>query len=384
MKTKIKNKDDFTRTLEVIVPWDMLKDDFSKYFKDQSRKYEIPGFRAGKVPVHIVKKNIGPAIEANFAEASLNKYYMKALDEIKVNPINQAQITDLDFKENSDLKFSAEFEVRPEFELPKNYSKNIKVDINKYLVSDKDLEHSLNELNIKNKKVISLKINNTELKNFDNIVYNGDPITLYKKILKGNISFKNRLLTSNVKISMGLYVLFFGTKVKYKDVPHRSIIFCKRFRELLSDIFNAKHLSNDFSLYLHRPTATDINFAPNDCDSFYVLSPVPNLALFNDWDSKEKLYRKEIINYLEKRLLKNLKQNIVHEFSITPNDFENDYLSYMGSGFSLQPTLSQSAWFRYHNKTSEASNLYLVGAGTHPGAGLPGVLNSAKLLMNII
>ena len=159
---------------------------------------------------------------------------------------------------------------------------------------------------------------------------------------------------------MGLYVLFFGTKVKYKDVPHHSIIFCKRFRELLSDIFNAKHLSNDFSLYLHRPTATDINFAPNDCDSFYVLSPVPNLALFNDWDSKEKLYRKEIINYLEKRLLKNLKQNIVHEFSMTPNDFENDYLSYMGSGFSLQPTLSQSAWFRYHNKTSEASNLYLV------------------------
>ena len=245
-------------------------------------------------------------------------------------------------------------------------------------------EHSLNELNIKNKKVISVKINNTELKNFDNIVYNGDPITLYKNILKGNISFKNRFLTSNVKISMGLYVLFFGTKVKYKDVPHHSIIFCKRFRELLSDIFNAKHLSNDFSLYLHRPTATDINFAPNDCDSFYVLSPVPNLALFNDWDSKEKLYRKEIINYLEKRLLKNLKQNIVHEFSMTPNDFENDYLSYMGSGFSLQPTLSQSAWFRYHNKTSEASNLYLVGAGTHPGAGLPGVLNSAKLLMNII
>ena len=121
-------------------------------------------------------------------------------------------------------------------------------------------EHSLNELNIKNKKVISVKINNTELKSFDNIVYNGDPITLYKKILKRNISFKNRFLTSNVKISMGLYVLFFGTKVKYKDVPHHSIIFCKRFRELLSDIFNAKHLSNDFSLYLHRPTATAVSY----------------------------------------------------------------------------------------------------------------------------
>ncbi len=146
MKTKINKKDDFTRALEVIVPWDSLKEDFGKYFKDQSKKYEIPGFRAGKVPHHIVKKNIGPAIEANFAEASLNKYYMKALDEVNINPINQAQITDLDFKENSDLKFSAVFEVRPDFELPKNYSKNIKVDINKYLVSNKDLEHSLNEL----------------------------------------------------------------------------------------------------------------------------------------------------------------------------------------------------------------------------------------------
>ena len=146
MKTKIKKKDDFTRTLEVIVPWDSLKADYQKYFKDQSRKYEIPGFRAGKVPIHIVKKNIGPAIEANFAESSLNKYYMQALNELKANPINQAQITDLDFKENSDLKFSAVFEVRPDFELPKNYSKNIKISLNKYLVSDGDIEHSMNEL----------------------------------------------------------------------------------------------------------------------------------------------------------------------------------------------------------------------------------------------
>ena len=153
MKTKIKKKDDFTRVLEVEVPWDLLKQDYQKYFKDQSNKYEIPGFRAGKVPIHIVKKNIGSAIEANFAESSLNKYYMQALNELKANPINQAQITDLDFKENSDLKFKAVFEVRPDFELPKNYSKNIKISLNKYLVSDGDIEHSLNELRSSQAKI---------------------------------------------------------------------------------------------------------------------------------------------------------------------------------------------------------------------------------------
>ena len=146
MKTNIKKKDDFTRALEVAVPWESLKQDYEQYFKQQSKKYEIPGFRAGKVPINIVKKNIGPAIEANFAESSLNKYYMAALNELKINPINQAQITDLDFKENSDLKFTALFEVRPDFDLPKNYSKNIKVSLNKYLVSNADIEHSLNEL----------------------------------------------------------------------------------------------------------------------------------------------------------------------------------------------------------------------------------------------
>ena len=122
MKTKIKKKDNVTRILEVTVPWESLEKDYRQYFKQQSSKYEIPGFRAGKVPVHIVKKNIGPAIEANFAESSLNKYYMEALSESKINPINQAQITDLDFKENNDLKFSAVFEVRPDFDLPKDYS----------------------------------------------------------------------------------------------------------------------------------------------------------------------------------------------------------------------------------------------------------------------
>ena len=158
MKTKINKKDGFTRTLEVTVPWESLEQDYKGYFKSQSKKYEIPGFRAGKVPLHIVKKNIGPAIEANFAESSLNKYYMEALSELKINPINQAQITDLDFKENSDLKFTAVFEVRPDFNLPKNYSKNIKVSLNKYLVSDNDIEHSLNELRLSQAKLKSQDI----------------------------------------------------------------------------------------------------------------------------------------------------------------------------------------------------------------------------------
>ena len=128
MKTNLKNTNSFTRSLDVTVPWDSLKNDYEKEFKVQSKKFKIPGFRAGKVPINIVKKEIGPAIEANFAESSLNKYYQQALMELNIIPINQAQITKLEFKEGSDLNFSAIFEVRPDFKLPK-YKKNIKVKI---------------------------------------------------------------------------------------------------------------------------------------------------------------------------------------------------------------------------------------------------------------
>ena len=175
MKTSLKNKDSFTRSLDVTVPWTSLENDYTKEFNNQKKKFKMPGFRPGKVPVNIVKKEIGPAVEANFAELSLNKYYQQALMELKVTPINQAQITKLEFKEKSDLKFTAIFEVRPDFKLP-SYQKSIKVKIDKYLASKDDVAHSLNELCTSQAKlegVDKASIGNYVLADFQELDSNG-------------------------------------------------------------------------------------------------------------------------------------------------------------------------------------------------------------------
>ena len=158
----------------------------------------------------------------------------------------------------------------------------------------------------------------------------------------------------------------------------------KRYVGLLNDIFKNKILADDFSLYLHRPTATDESMAPKGCDSFYVLSPVPNLKKPIDWNSYGKTYEKKILIALENTILPDLCKNIKVCFHMTPNDFQNDYNSLYGSGFSVSPIFRQSAWFRFHNKSEDFKNLYFVGAGCHPGAGVPGVMSSAKVLENIL
>ncbi len=158
----------------------------------------------------------------------------------------------------------------------------------------------------------------------------------------------------------------------------------ERYRELLADIFNEKILSEDFSLYLHRPTATDPSFAPIGCDSFYVLCPVPNLLGKQDWKTDGPPLRDRIVAALGRTLLPDLATTITEEFFMTPTDFEHNYLSQYGAGFSVSPIFRQSAWFRFHNRAEGIKNLYLVGAGTHPGAGLPGVLCSAKVLDSLI
>jgi len=158
----------------------------------------------------------------------------------------------------------------------------------------------------------------------------------------------------------------------------------KEYESLLSDIFDKKILNNDFSLYLHRPTATDKSFAPDGCDSFYVLCPVPNLQGSVNWDEQGEILAKKIINALEETILPNLSEVTEDVFWMTPIDFKNDYRSMHGSGFSIEPTLTQSAWFRYHNKHKMIENLYFAGAGTHPGAGLPGVISSAKVVEELI
>lgn len=184
--------------------------------------------------------------------------------------------------------------------------------------------------------------------------------------------------------SMGLFVWYFGTKRRYPAVDHHTILLGPRYRGLLADIFDRKVLAEDASLYLHRPTATDPSLAPAGCDAFYVLAPVPNLAGGQDWHALAEPYRKRIAQILETSVLPGLSEALVTSKVTTPQDFQDDFLSYRGSGFGLEPVLTQSAWFRPHNRSGSIRNLYLVGAGTHPGAGLPGVLSSARILDSVV
>ena len=157
-----------------------------------------------------------------------------------------------------------------------------------------------------------------------------------------------------------------------------------RYRELLADIFDRKILADDFSLYLHRPTATDASFAPEGCDSFYVLCPVPNLLGDVDWSTEGAALRDRIVEALERTIMPGLSEVICDDFWMTPEDFKNDYRSMHGAGFSIAPIFIQSAWFRYHNRDPHIPNLYFAAAGAHPGAGMPGVLCSAKVVERLI
>ena len=184
--------------------------------------------------------------------------------------------------------------------------------------------------------------------------------------------------------SMSLFVWYFGTRRRYDDVAHHTILFGPRYRELLEDIFRRKVLPQDFSLYLHRPTATDPSLAPPGCDTFYVLSPVANLESGIDWPRAAEGYRRAIAAHLGSTLLPGLEGAVATSRVTTPQDFQDRLLSFRGAAFALEPTLMQSAWFRPHNRSEEVERLYLVGAGTHPGAGIPGVLSSARVLDTVV
>lgn len=183
---------------------------------------------------------------------------------------------------------------------------------------------------------------------------------------------------------MSLFVWYFGTRCKYPDVPHHTIVLGPRYRELIGDIFDRKILADDFSLYLHRPTATDPSLAPEGCDAFYVLSPVPHLDSAVDWSQQGEPYREAIAKRLSEKLLPGLQDQIVTSRIFTPQDFRDRLLSVKGAAFGLEPVLTQSAWFRPHNRSEDVKRLYLVGAGTHPGAGVPGVLSSARILDTVV
>ena len=219
----------------------------------------------------------------------------------------------------------------------------------------------------------------------DIIVSNTDPTHLYGKMISPRAQARaTRLKLASAKFSMGLFVLYFGTTKTYPEVAHHTIWMGARYRELLHDIFDRKILAEDFSLYLHRPTATDPSFAPAGCDSFYVLCPVPNLQGEIDWAIEGPRLQQRIVTALDTTMLPGLCETITADFYMTPENFRDDYLSTHGAGFSIAPLFRQSAWFRFHNKAEGIKNLYLTGAGTHPGAGLPGVLCSAKVIDALI
>ena len=219
----------------------------------------------------------------------------------------------------------------------------------------------------------------------DIVVCNADTAWTYKNL----IDPQHRKVWTNAKVekgkySMSLFVWYFGTNKRFDDVPHHMMLLGPRYEALLKDIFKNHHLADDFSLYLHRPTATDSSMAPDGCDTFYVLAPVPNLQSGTDWATHAEPYRAAIAKALEETVLPNLREHLTVSFMTTPQDFQDNLLSYKGAAFGLEPLLLQSAWFRPHNLSEDVKNLFMVGASTHPGAGIPGVLMSAKALETVL
>jgi phytoene desaturase len=240
-------------------------------------------------------------------------------------------------------------------------------------------------IHVENGAATGVQLRSGENIKADIVVSNADSAWTYRYLLPSHV--RKRWTDQRIdraRYSMSLFVWYFGVKRRYEDVPHHMILLGPRYRELLADIFQRKILADDFSLYLHRPTATDPSLAPPGCDAFYVLSPVPHLDSGIDWRERAEPYRKIIAQYLSETVLPNLEQNVVSSRLLTPQDFQDRLSSYKGAAFGMEPTLMQSAWFRPHNRSEEVDRLYLVGAGTHPGAGLPGVLSSARVLDTVV
>jgi len=248
----------------------------------------------------------------------------------------------------------------------------------------KDAE--VTEILIENKKVKGVKINNSKIINCDYVICNSDPPNVYNNLIKSkkdyNFLFKQKM--KRMDYSMGLFVYYFGSKKKYNDVAHHTIYFGESYAKHLDKIFEKKILSDDISYYLHRPSATDPNMAPADQDAFYVLVPVPNNLSKINWIKEGDKFKNLILEKMDKTVLPGIKENVVSDFYLTPDYFEKDLGTLHGSGFSIQPKFSQSAYFRFHNQSEIFKNLYFVGAGTHPGAGMPGVLSSAKVLDKLL
>ncbi|MDX1639904.1 MAG: phytoene desaturase [Balneolaceae bacterium] len=250
-----------------------------------------------------------------------------------------------------------------------------------------ELDAEVDEILVENGKTSGVRLKDGSVHRADIVVSNADVAFTYRYMIPES---KRKKYTDRkierTKYSMSLFVIYFGTDRRYLDsgLAHHNIILGERYRGLLEDIFHQKKLADDFSLYLHMPTITDPSLAPEGCEAFYVLSPVPHLDGDFDWEKRAGEYRNTIMEFLEENYLPDLQKHIVAEHFIDPIHFRDTLNSYKGSAFSVEPILTQSAWFRPHNRSEDVENLYFVGAGTHPGAGLPGVLSSAKIAEKLI
>jgi len=235
-------------------------------------------------------------------------------------------------------------------------------------------------------KIDGVQINDKENMYGNYVICNSDPPNVYKNLIKSKKKY-GFLFNQKVKrmnYSMGLFVYYFGSKKQFKEVAHHTIYFGKSYKDHLNKIFDQKVLSDDISYYLHRPTATDQSMAPKDQDAFYVLVPVPNNLSGINWSKEGEKFKELVLTKMDQTVLPGIKESVVSDFYLTPDYFENELATLHGSGFSIQPKFTQSAYFRFHNKSEIFDNLYFVGAGTHPGAGMPGVLSSAKVLDELL
>ena len=247
----------------------------------------------------------------------------------------------------------------------------------------------VDEILIRDGAVQGVRLTNSDTIPAQLVISNADAGHTYQHLLRN--SPRKRWTDQKLKSrrwSMGLYVWYFGTKGTadmWPDVGHHTITNAPRYEGLLRDIFIKGKLSDDMSLYIHRPARTDPSVAPKGDDTFYVLSPVPHLGFDNpvDWEREAAIYKAKVQAEVEKTI-PGFAERITTEMTLTPQDFRDRYMSPNGSGFSIEPRILQSAWFRPHNISEEARGLYLVGAGTHPGAGVPGVISSAEVLGKLV
>jgi len=252
---------------------------------------------------------------------------------------------------------------------------------------DLRLQAEVSEILVQGRRVAGVRLADGTKQYADAVVCNSEVVHTYRHL----IAARHRRVYPNwrldlMKQSLSLFVIYFGTKRRYLETPlqHHNIIINRNYKALLGDVFGARRLPDELALYLHMPSRTDPTIAPAGCESFYVLSLVPNLAAHIDWKATAKSYRDRVMQFLEANYLPDLQANIIAEHSIDPLHFRDTLNSYRGAAFSLEPLLLQSAWFRPHNRSEEFSNLYFVGAGTHPGAGVPAVLASGKIAAELI